>query len=63
MLGSIAIANEDFDEKGWVRAFSENWSATSDRPVKKGDKLRVIGVDGLTLKVDVADDSTETDEE
>jgi len=51
MIGSVAIATEDFDHAGRVRAFSENWKAESDQPVSKGDELRVVGVDGLTLKV------------
>lgn len=51
MLDEIAVANEDFVGKGHVRALSENWSAISDQPVKKGDKLEITEVDGLTLKV------------
>lgn len=51
MLGGAAIANEDFTGAGHVRAFSENWRAVADQPVKKGDTLQITGVDGLTLKV------------
>lgn len=51
MLGSIAVANEDFSGRGYVRACSENWQAVADFPVKKGDRLEVTEVEGLTLKV------------
>lgn len=51
MVGETAIALEDFSESGRVRAFSEVWRARSDSPVIKGNKLRVTGIDGLTLQV------------
>jgi len=51
MIGATARALEDFDEAGPVFAFGERWKAESDAPVHKGDKLKVTGVDGLTLKV------------
>jgi membrane-bound serine protease (ClpP class) len=51
MLGGIAVANEDFTGQGHVRAFSENWNAISDQPVRKGEQLEITEVDGLTLKV------------
>jgi membrane-bound serine protease (ClpP class) len=52
MIGASAVALEDFAERGNVRAFSENWLAQSPRPVRKGDKLRVTGVEGLVLRVE-----------
>jgi membrane-bound serine protease (ClpP class) len=51
MIGSEAIALEDFDGRGNVRACSELWSAVTDQPVKKGNKVKITAVDGLTLKV------------
>jgi membrane-bound serine protease (ClpP class) len=52
MIGATAVALEDFEERGNVRAFSEDWLARSPRPVRKGDKLRVTGVEGLVLRVE-----------
>jgi membrane-bound serine protease (ClpP class) len=52
MIGAAAVALEDFAERGNVRAFSEDWLARSPRPVRKGDKLRVTGVEGLVLRVE-----------
>jgi membrane-bound serine protease (ClpP class) len=51
MIGASAVALEDFAERGNVRAFSENWQARSAHPVRKGDKLRVTGIEGLVLTV------------
>ena len=51
MIGASAVALEDFAERGNVRAFSENWQARSAHPVRKGDQLRVTGIDGLVLTV------------
>ena len=51
MIGESARAMEDFDTKGHVFAHGETWQAVSDRPVRKGDSLRIRKVDGLTLEV------------
>jgi membrane-bound serine protease (ClpP class) len=53
MIGASAVALEDFAERGNVRAFSENWLAQTPRPVRKGDKLRVTGIEGLVLTVEI----------
>ncbi|MEZ5488982.1 MAG: nodulation protein NfeD [Gammaproteobacteria bacterium] len=62
MPGSVAIANEDFNGEGHVRAFSENWKAISDLPVKKGQELEITGVDGLTLTVTHRQPGPDTEE-
>jgi membrane-bound serine protease (ClpP class) len=51
-----ARASEDFTPRdgrycGFVRMNGERWRAESDVPVAAGDCLRVLGVDGLTVKV------------
>jgi membrane-bound serine protease (ClpP class) len=51
MVGAIAVALEDFTENGAVWAFGERWKARTETPVRKGDKVRVVDVDGLTLIV------------
>jgi membrane-bound serine protease (ClpP class) len=52
MIGAPAVALEDFADIGRVRAFSESWQARSPRPVRKGDPLRITGVEGLVLTVE-----------
>ncbi|MEW6646268.1 MAG: nodulation protein NfeD [Pseudomonadota bacterium] len=48
MLGA---AGEVIDAGGRVRVHSELWQAQSDVPLHAGDKVRVTGRDGLTLRV------------
>jgi len=52
MIGGEAVAQADFEDTGPVRAFSENWQARSARAVRKGEKLKVTGVEGLVLTVE-----------
>jgi len=51
MVGNTAIAPHAFDGSGQVRFGGEIWRAQSDEPVAEGDKLHIVAVDGLTLKV------------
>jgi membrane-bound serine protease (ClpP class) len=56
MIGAIGESLEDFQDRGRIRVHSESWVAQSDRPVRKGERVRVVAMDGLTLKVTEADD-------
>ena len=49
-MGALAVVDRD----GWVHANGERWQATTadDRPLRPGDEVRVVGVDGLTLAVE-----------
>lgn len=57
LIGSEAIVRregvvDDWDGKeGHVIVEGERWRARSDKPLKKGDRIRVIEVDGLVLVV------------
>ncbi|WP_447045579.1 NfeD family protein [Vreelandella sp. H-I2] len=51
LIGASAIALEDFDTTGHVRLHGERWSAVSDMPVKRGDELEVVRLEGLTIYV------------
>jgi membrane-bound serine protease (ClpP class) len=51
MVGQVAEAMEDFSAEGWVWAFGERWQARADAPVRQGQKLRIMAVDGLVLTV------------
>jgi membrane-bound serine protease (ClpP class) len=57
LLGSEALVIEDFAEKGRVNIHSENWSALCDTPLQKGQSVKVIAIDGLTLQVEPLDKS------
>lgn len=52
MLGALGAALENFKEgEGRVRVHSEEWQARSDKPIKRGQKVKVIGIKGLILTV------------
>ncbi|MDH3713982.1 MAG: nodulation protein NfeD [Gammaproteobacteria bacterium] len=55
MIGTTAVVLENFDGTGRVRAFGEIWQATSEQPLTKGATVRIVKVDGLTLKVEPRD--------
>ncbi|MGM0521780.1 MAG: NfeD family protein [Pseudomonadota bacterium] len=49
--GAYAKVLEDFDDEGHVRLHGERWNAITNAPVKKGDEVKVLRLDGLTLYV------------
>ena len=51
LVGLLGVADTDLAPEGWIRVFGERWRALAEGPVASGDRVRVVGVDGLTLKV------------
>jgi len=51
MIGSPGVAIEDFDGDGHIRVHGEIWSAQSTYPIRKGERVRVAALDGLTAIV------------
>ena len=45
-------------ERGRVLVHSERWKAISDKPLSPGQKIRVVEMDGLTLKIEPSDPRT-----
>ncbi len=52
LIGREALVLEDFEQQGKVNIHSENWNAFCDSPLLKGQHVKVIGIDGLTLQVE-----------
>lgn len=52
LIGAEGEALEDFDHTGRVRVHSESWRARSGRPVRRGDRVRVVSVEDLSLVVE-----------
>jgi membrane-bound serine protease (ClpP class) len=53
MIGDVGEALADFkDGAGPVHIHGEQWSARADRPVRSGQKVRVLALDGLILDVE-----------
>ncbi|MGB5259693.1 MAG: nodulation protein NfeD [Gammaproteobacteria bacterium] len=55
MLHMVGEVIDDFEGKGRIRIHGEVWKAESAVPLHSGDKVRVIAVDGLVLKVQPGD--------
>lgn len=51
LMTEPAVALSDFEGSGYVRIRGEIWNAITHDPVKAGQRLRVLRVDGLTLEV------------
>jgi membrane-bound serine protease (ClpP class) len=52
MAGAEAEVVTDIDNEGKVFLRGEYWKATSEKPIKKGAKVRVVKVEGLSLIVE-----------
>jgi len=51
LIGELGRAIEDLDLSGKVFVHGEIWNADADVPVRSDQSVRVVGVDGLRLKV------------
>lgn len=52
LVGATAEAFEDFTGEGRVRLGGELWNARCDRPVRAGQPVRIVRVEGLLLWVE-----------
>ncbi|MFL2554655.1 MAG: NfeD family protein [Candidatus Rariloculaceae bacterium] len=52
LIGETVEALEDFQDEGHVWVHGERWNARSTSPVTRGQRLRVIMIDGLVLQVE-----------
>ncbi len=51
LTGETGSARTDISPSGKVFVHGELWEALSDEPVRAGEKVKVIAVEGMTLKV------------
>lgn len=51
IVGEIGVARTKIDGKGRVFVHGEIWNATSEEVIKRGEKIKVIGIEGLTLRI------------
>ncbi len=50
MIGAPGVV--DMQTEGWARVHGENWRIVSRVPLARGQKIRVTGIEGLTLSVE-----------
>jgi membrane-bound serine protease (ClpP class) len=63
MIGQVGEAATDIDGKGKVHVVGELWDARCDRPVRKGERVVVKALDGMTLVVDQREGPAESPQE
>jgi membrane-bound serine protease (ClpP class) len=51
LIGETGIVTTDISPEGKVSIHGEFWNAVSDQNIEEGEKVQVIGVDNLKLKV------------
>ncbi len=51
LIGKQAKARSEINLTGLVFIHGENWTARSNEPVHKGEKVTIVGIEGLTLIV------------
>ncbi|HVO66872.1 MAG TPA: nodulation protein NfeD [Syntrophales bacterium] len=56
MVGEVGKAVTDVYETGKVFIKGEYWNASSDKPVEKGRRVRIVQVEGLIIKVEEIED-------
>ncbi|MBI4908683.1 MAG: nodulation protein NfeD [Acidobacteria bacterium] len=54
MIGQVGVAATGLQPRGKVRVRGEYWDATSQSSVESGAAVRVVGVDGISLRVEPA---------
>ena len=59
MIGHIGTVREAFDSRGRIDLDGENWIAETRVPLRAGQKVRVIAIDKLVLKVEPVEESSE----
>jgi membrane-bound serine protease (ClpP class) len=52
IIGEVGVARTNVVREGKVFVHGEIWNATSDEAIRKGAKIRVVGIEGLTLKIE-----------
>ncbi len=54
MVGEIGVAKTDVGAEGKVFVHGEWWNASADHPIPSGQRVRIVEIDGLNLKVEQA---------
>lgn len=61
MVGARGEVLDDFAAEGWIRVHGENWKARSAVPLVRGQRVRVVTIEGLVLDVTPESDGKQGD--
>ena len=56
LVGAQGIVIDDFEDEGWARVHGERWRVRSHSPLARGERVRVVALQGLTLDVEKTGD-------
>jgi membrane-bound serine protease (ClpP class) len=59
LVGELGVVEDEIRERGRVRVRGEYWTAASDKPISKGERVRVVAVEQLVLRVAPDTDNAE----
>jgi membrane-bound serine protease (ClpP class) len=51
LIGEVGVVRERLAPRGGVFVLGEYWKAEADGEIETGDKIEVVGVDRMVLKV------------
>ena len=54
IIGEVGVARTKIDKEGKVFVHGEIWNAASEEVIRKGEKVRVVGIEGLPLRIEKA---------
>jgi membrane-bound serine protease (ClpP class) len=57
LIGKIGVAREELDPRGMVFVHGEYWKAEADEKIEPGEKVKVVDMDHMVLKVRRASES------
>ena len=54
LVGTVGIAQSDLRPEGLIEVHGELWSAEADEEIRAGERIKVVGLDGMKAKVSKA---------
>ena len=58
MIGEVGTAATEIYKSGKVMVHGEYWGAHSRNPIEKGEKVRVVKLNGLDIEVEIVSEET-----
>ena len=59
LMDAVGLCRTEINPEGKIFVHGELWTSTSDEVILPGEKVRVVGIEGLTLRVKKVDVGSE----